>query len=426
MKRRQLLIAGSTLAAAGWWLRPDNQGAPHNDYFRSLQTQLRNKKLARPLLVVDRSRLKRNCETLTRALAPGRHYRIVAKSLPALALIEDVMQATGTRRIMTFHQPFTNAVAARWQDADILLGKPMPVNAAAQFYRLHDRGSSFDPARQLQWLIDDLPRLEQYLDLAKSLGTRVRVNIEIDVGLHRGGLSQPEQLDALLSVIQDNPQHLVFSGFMGYDAHVGKLPPIIESGQTSLQKSQDVYRAFIQRLRTHFTDQHHADLTFNGAGSPTALLHGNDTPLTEISAGSCLLKPTDFDLPSLAGFTPAAFIATPVIKSLAGLQLPGPLPLGKVWSAWDTNRRHTVFVYGGNWLAKPESPAGLSENSLYGASSNQMMFNGSPEQQLAKDDFVFFRPTQSEAVLLQFGDLAALDGNGQLDWWPPLEQGHGS
>ena len=88
------------------------------------------------------------------------------------------------------------------------------------------------------------------------------------------------------------------------------------------------------------------------------------------------------------------------------------------------NRRVTLFVYGGNWLAKPESPAGLQRNSLYGVSSNQMMYNGSPSQQLRQDDFIFLRPTQSEAVLLQFGDLAALAADGSVQWWAPLEQGH--
>ena len=62
-------------------------------------------------------------------------YRIVAKSLPSLPLLEAVMDATGSRRLMLFHQPFINQVAAKIPDADVLLGKPMPVAAAATFYR---------------------------------------------------------------------------------------------------------------------------------------------------------------------------------------------------------------------------------------------------------------------------------------------------
>ena len=422
MKRRHFLLAGASAMAAGWWLRPDNLGAPYSEYFRRLNLALQENPLARPLLVIDRQRLAENCKQLVSRLAPGRHYRIVAKSLPSIALIAEVMALTGTQRVMTFHQPFTNEVAARWPNADILLGKPMPVAAAASFYQAFSGDNGFDPSRQLQWLIDDLARLQPYLGRARQLDRKLLINIEIDVGLHRGGLTQPDQLDALLQLIANHPEHLAFAGFMGYDAHVGKLPAFVESWQTSLDKAQQVYRSFIQRLKEKFPTLWRDDLTLNGAGSPTALLHGEDSPLNEISAGSCLLKPVDFDLPSLDGFVPAAFIATPVIKSLGGLTLPGPLPLGDAWSAWDINRRNTYFIYGGNWLAKPESPAGLQANALYGVSSNQMMYNGSPQQQLKRDDFIFLRPTQSESVLLQFGDLAALSNNGQLDWWPPLPQ----
>ena len=37
---------------------------------------------------------------------------------------------------------------------------------------------------------------------------------------------------------------------------------------------------------------------------------------------------------------------------------------------------------------------------------------------LAEDDFVFLRPTESEGVFLQFGDIAVYDGAEIADWWP--------
>ena len=55
----------------------------------------------------------------------------------------------------------------------------------------------------------------------------------------------------------------------------------------------------------------------------------------------------------------------------------------------------------------PVSPAGIQANGVYGVSTNQMMYNGSPASELVPGDQLFFRPTQSEFVLLQFGDLAA-------------------
>lgn len=375
-------------------------------------------------MVIDRQRLARNCERLVRGLAAGRHFRIVAKSLPSVPLIREIMTHTGTRRVMAFHQPFINALAEQLPECDILLGKPMPVQTARQFYATLSPATSFRPETQLQWLIDSEVRLQQYLSLAQDIGRRLRVNIEIDVGLHRGGLQDIEQLDPLLEVIAANPSHLEFAGFMGYDAHVGKLPPLVERSEVTLKKSQAAYGTFIDRLQNRFPQLCNDTLTFNGAGSPTIFLHGDDTPMNELAAGSCLLKPLDFELESLAEFEPAAFIATPVLKSLPELELPGPVPVGRLWSAWDMNRRHTWFIYGGNWLARPVAPAGLQENPIYGTSSNQMMLNGSATQRLEVDDFVFFRPLQSEGVLLQFGDLAACDSE-SFTWWPTLEAGRG-
>jgi D-serine deaminase-like pyridoxal phosphate-dependent protein len=63
---------------------------------------------------------------------------------------------------------------------------------------------------------------------------------------------------------------------------------------------------------------------------------------------------------------------------------------------------------------------------VYGVSTNQMMYNGSPDTALQVDDQLFFRPTQSEFVLLQFGDLAVWDNRALADWWPPLSQGNGA
>ncbi|MFN3712302.1 MAG: DSD1 family PLP-dependent enzyme [Alcanivoracaceae bacterium] len=425
MKRRQFLIGAAAAGVAAWWLKPGDRGAPHDPYFYALQQRLRQERLGRPLLVIDRDRLARNCARLVDELPANKALRLVAKSLPGLALIREIMALTGTRRLMTFHQPFMNTLAAAEPDCDLLLGKPMPVNAAAQFYQQLDRGAGFVPERQVQWLIDSEARLTQYLDLARSLNERLRISIEIDVGLHRGGLQKVVELDALLTLVRQHPDYLEFAGFMGYDAHVGKMPGFIESTETSYRKANAIYQGFIDRARDQHGDLFHDQLVFNGAGSPTFRLHGNESPLNEVSVGSCLVKPTDFDLPLLDDFEPTAFIATPILKVLDGLALPGPLPLGALWQSWDPNRRRTLFIYGGKWMAKPVSPAGLSENTLYGTSSNQMMLNGSPSQKLQVDDWIFLRPTQSEAVLLQFGDMLALGADHPAAWWAPLEAGHG-
>jgi D-serine deaminase-like pyridoxal phosphate-dependent protein len=45
------------------------------------------------------------------------------------------------------------------------------------------------------------------------------------------------------------------------------------------------------------------------------------------------------------------------------------------------------------------------------------MINASMKNPLEMNDWIFLRPTQSESVLLQFGDIAVYDGNSFVDYW---------
>tara|TARA_Y100000780_G_C13407247_1_gene310399 strand:- start:322 stop:567 length:246 start_codon:yes stop_codon:yes gene_type:complete len=77
-----------------------------------------------------------------------------------------------------------------------------------------------------------------------------------------------------------------------------------------------------------------------------------------------------------------------------------------------------MFVYGGNWLADPVSPGGLAPSTLYGSSSNQQLLLAPTTAAPQLDELVFLRPRQSEAVLLQFGDLLAVRGGQVVERWP--------
>ena len=415
--RRRFLTAAAVAGAGGLALalRPADRGANHARYFQRMSKALDEAGFARPTLVIDQRRLFANADVLHRRLRGRYDYRVVAKSLPSLPLVEAVMDRTDTRRLMVFHQPFLNLVAEELPRADVLLGKPMPVAAAAKFYDLHVQ-SEFDPARQLQWLVDSGARLRQYRELAQQRQLPMRINLEIDVGLHRGGLRNVDELAEVLDVIENDPW-LTFSGFMGYEPHVVKIPGIIGGPPRAFEKAQAVYRAFVNRAEEKL-GRSIASLTLNAAGSPTYQLYDGDEPANELSAGSALVKPTDFDLDTLADHRPAAFIATPVIKSLDTTQVPGLEPLAGVLAWLNPNRRKAFFIYGGYWKAIPESPAGLSVNPIYGHSTNQEMLNGSASIDLAPDDWVFLRPTQSEHVFLQFGDIAVYDGTEITANWP--------
>ena len=421
MKRRHLLGLGLAATAGGaLLLRPTAGGGPHNAYFSALNTLLKIEGPGRPLMLIDLDRLDANAAKLRATQPAGKAFRVVAKSLPSPKLIEHVAGAMNTKRLMVFHQPHLNALAVSMPDADLLLGKPMPAHAAATFYKNAGQ-TTFAPDKQLQWLIDTPERLREYQQLAHALDTSMRVNIEIDVGLHRGGLQDPAGLKPLLDIIAADPKHLSFAGLMGYDAHVGKIPSIIETRDKSFGLACARYREFQAALHGSFPQWVTADTVFNGAGSPTVRLHGDArSGLNEISSGSCLVKPADFDLDLLADLEPAAFIATPVLKVMQGSHIPGLGKANALINGWNPNRDKTYFIYGGLFMAHYESPPGLIDNTLYGKSTNQAIVNSSKRVPLAVDDYIFLRPTQSEKVMLEFGDIAVVKGGKLVDWWPVL------
>ncbi len=393
----------------------------HDHYFSGLQTALRDAGIAWPVLVLDRARMRRNAERLRALVGRGQRLRLVEKSLPVPQLLDEAMQLTGTRALMVFHEPQLRQTAHAFPDADLLLGKPMPVAAARHFYRrLGD--TAFVPERQLQWLVDTPQRLREYAALAQELDLTLRINIEIDVGLHRGGTGNAAGMDAMLKLLHEHPQRLRFAGLMGYDAHVGKLPGWVESRERGFAKAAEAYRRFQRQVREALPEAG-AEACWNGAGSPTVALHGGgDSPLNDVSAGSVLLKPADFDLDLLAAFEPALFLATPVLKRLPGVRLPGPDWFSRTLAGGPNAARQTYFIYGGGWPAQVASPPGLRRPGVFGTSYNQAIYTGPKQPALDVDEMLFLRPHQSEGMLLQFGPVWIFENGHIVERWAPFAE----
>lgn len=389
---------------------------PTNEvYFEQVQAALEAAGYCQPVIVVDRTRLDRNLDTLLKRVPEGMGVRIVAKSLPSIDLLRYVMDRTGTDRLMTFNLPMLSALCDAMPEADHLLGKPFPVTAAAQFL---DECPE-DTRSSVQWLIDTNERLEQYEALARRTGNVLRVSLELDVGLHRGGFGPDEHLRAALHRIETN-QFLELSGLMGYEAHVAKVPSTGGLRDRAFRSSMDTYSAAVEIVEEVFGAEACAALVRNSAGSMTFPLHRAGSEANEISVGTALLKATDFDLDTLVDFEPAVHIATPILKVLPHTALPGIELVGRAAARLRRRPHRTLFIHGGHWLAKPVHPSGLSNSTLYGRSSNQEMLNLASDFHVEPDDFVFLRPTQTEAVLMQFGDLAIYEDGEIIETWPVL------
>ncbi|KHK55371.1 hypothetical protein PI87_13530 [Ralstonia sp. A12] len=417
-RRRFLLAAGVVAVGGAVALRPGDHGGPHGPYFASLSAALARAGIAVPVMVIDRARMRANAARVVRNINGKMALRLVAKSLPSLPLLDALMQLTHTRRLMVFNLPYLQLLAEQRPDTDLLLGKPMPARAAHTFYA-EFKGGAFDPARQLQWLVDTPARLAEYRELARAGGHPVRVNIEIDVGLHRGGVREDHVLVDMLNMIAAEPL-LVFGGMMGYDPHLVKIPDLPGARAGAERDAKAIYTRFREMALRTLRPASPETLCFNAAGSPTYRMHDGSGAANEVSVGSAMVKPSDFDTPLLDDLQPASFIATPVLKS-GGFLLPdGAEGIGRAATAWDVNQRHGYFIYGGNWLADPISPPGLSASGLYGNSSNQQVLVGSGTQGLQPNDFIFLRPRQSEAVLQQFGELVVVEEGNTLHRWPVM------
>ncbi|AJQ92741.1 alanine racemase [Gynuella sunshinyii] len=386
--------------------------AAHDRYFSGLAEALARAGIWRPTLLIDKTRMDHNLQLISRQLPSHLSLRIVDKSLACLPLLEYVMQAVGSRKIMSFHLPVTLQVLDRWPDADILYGKPMPANALRQLQQTCPDSVFRRLLQQTTWLIDSGERLGQYHGLAESFGCDLAFAFEVDVGLHRGGFVSPDALAQAVSQLAGYAR-LQCRGLMAYDAQVAEIPAVFGGPAKELRNSQQKLSAFQNCLPETSRE------IINTGGSKTILSYSADTPANEISVGSAFLQPTDFDLPALTALKPALYLATPVLKTV-NATLPGPSWLTHLLQQFRVFPRQGCFIYGGKWMAEPVSPVGLKTNSLWGESSNQQFMALPDNHTVQPDDMVFLRPTQSEAVLQYFGDIAICQNNTIVEYWPVL------
>jgi D-serine deaminase-like pyridoxal phosphate-dependent protein len=409
LPRDPLLLRAAALASNVLpGLREKDRGAGgHDPYFAALQAALKRAGVAQPTLVVDRPRLEANIAAVRASLAPtALGLRVVSKSLPAPALLDLVLAGTQSDRLMVFNGVMLDEMVAFQPDADVLLGRPLPAAQVADF--VHRHANSPAPAARPQWLADSGGRLAQYAEIARANNAPLRISLEIDVGMHRGGLPDLEALAEALDLVKAEPL-LQVSGLMGYDAHAaGAASPPAEVDRVMAR-----YGAALHVLHEKLGDV--AGMTLNTAGSPTYALHLADPYANEVSIGSAFVKPTHFDLPTLQHLQPAAFVAQPVLKVMDPALFPRREGLTAALNALDPNSRRGFFLYGGYGDARPVSPPGLRFSAIYGG---RAMLAGSARVELAQDDFVFMRPTESEGVFLQFGDIAVYDGQEISAWWP--------
>ncbi|SDP68511.1 alanine racemase [Phyllobacterium sp. OV277] len=385
---------------------------PDDRYFPRLSKALSDAGLYQPSLVLDLDRLSGNITKIRRGLCDSIALRIVDKSLPCIPLLERVRDAFKTNRFMTFHLPISAEVLHTFPDAELLLGKPMPVAAVGHALTEGVLAGNKQASNRIVWLIDTNERLAAYGALAAELGIQLRFCFEVDIGLHRGGYPSPAALEQAMTLLKQFPG-LICEGIMSYEAHISHVPTFLGGGRKAQAKSTSLLRQFAACLGA---DQRKI---INTGGSSTSLLYDKWIAANEASMGSAFVLPVDFDVPSLSDLQPAMFIGTPVLK-VGDAKMPGLDDKSWFLQMLGLFPRRGCFIYGGKWMAEPAYPKGMKVNKIMGYSTNQQFMALPDDSTLAPDDFAFFRPTQSEFVMQQFGSMAIFSGNQIVDRWPTV------
>ncbi|MFP6790574.1 MAG: alanine racemase [Thalassolituus sp.] len=393
-------------------------------YFKAMTAALHTAGVCTPTLIIDRARLDRNIDHVIDVLNKGFEYRLVTKSLPSIPLLQYVMRRTGTQRLMCFHLPFLLQLVNHIPSSDILMGKPMPVRAAQEFYDWHSGQTSsmcFAPELQLQWLIDSMERLEQYEKLASQRNLRLRICLEIDVGLHRGGFRNTADFTAALRFIRRS-NYLTLSGLMGYEAHITKMPIILGGIKSAFADTQGRYANFLRAAKAELGDHILDNLCINTGGSTTYTLYHNSKLVNEIAAGAALVMPSNFSAETLEHHHKAAFIAAPILKNISKPEIPLTPAISTMLRILGVLPKRACFIYGGNWLADPCYPEDTQHCKIFGRSSNQEMYGIPVDSDIKQDDFIFMTPQQSESVFLQFGTIGVYEDGRISAWWNVFQE----
>lgn len=384
------------------------------DFSRYAQA-LRSAGIAWPVLMVDIDVLDHNSAAVHSVLHAGQHLRLVAKSLPVPDLMRRVLGGWNSNRLMTFSTAMLQQIEAALPGMSHLMGKPTPV---AALKALCGADGGVELAQRVVWLVDTNERVRQYADVANDLQVPLPVAVEVDVGLHRGGFA-PGEISSGLHAIADR-SHLHFAGLMGYEPHLPALPRALGLRRTAEHAFEDGYAQAIASAAAVFGEEVLNTTIRNSAGSKTLAERATSTMFNDLSVGSLLVKPADFAAVTAPATQPAMFIATPVLKVVDQLQVPGfggsrLAQLGLLRGA-----RSGVYIHGGHWLADPVHPPGFTYSSVIGRSSNQELLVTRERAGVRVDDLFFLHPHQSEAVMLQFGPIAVISGDEVVDWWEPF------
>ena len=413
-------------------IKPQKATSEYQPAFYKLNKELQASHPGASAGIIDLDALDYNLNFVTAQLGSNFKLRLTAKSLPSIDLLKYLMDKAHTNRLMVFSEPFITELLTRFDgdSIDMMLGKPLPVEALGRL-------KAFKGWDKIIWLIDTKERLNDYLLFAKREDVKLKLAIEIDVGLHRGGLQTTEELADVVKTLQQNTQYARLTGLMGYDGHVPYVPFYINK-EKAIKRAfvhvQHNYAAFVDELKKHYDAKFVSSLIFNGGGSKTYFYYSqfkNITPVNEIAMGSGFLAPEEFPELLTLGHKPALYLAGPVLKKIETAKLPHAEILTGMVDMWNPNLRVSYYMLGGGWAGEPVAPTGLRKNPFWDSDDknfmnqlpNQSLLCSSDQNNLHVGDFVFYHPWEGDGMLV-FKQLLIIRQNKVIGTWDTYRGGN--
>lgn len=328
-----------------------------------------------PFAYVDLDLLDQNIRLIA-GRSGGKNIRIASKSVRSVAILRRILQNNQTNQadscfqgIMCFTAREAVFLAEQGFD-DLLIGYPAWHEAD-----LTAVARAVAAGTHITLMIDGLEHVRQIEAIARRVGTRLPLCLDIDMtlvvpGLHFGVWRSPlrtaQQARPIVEYIRD-AEHIYLDGVMGYEAQIAGLGdnvPGKAAKNTLVRALKKRSLRDVERRRAEvvaLVKDCGLTLRFvNGGGTGSLTSTNKEAAVTEVTVGSGFFSPVLFDYYKDFRYQPAAGYAIEVVRQPA----PGIYTcLGGGYTA--------SGAAGADKLPKPYLPAGAQLDPLEGAGEVQ-------------------------------------------------------
>lgn len=228
--------------------------------------------LPTPALVLDVDAMRENIATMA---SWSKHHAAIRPHFKVHKCLEIAREQIGAGAIgMTAATVWEAAALADGGIDDILIANEVVAPRKVALLAALARGAHVTVA------VDDANIGARLSKAALAQGSRIHVLIEVDVGMHRGGVrSLEEALDLARSLAK--LEGVAFRGVMGYEGHV-VLEPDPERRAALASEAMDQLARYVEALER----DGHAVVVVSAGGTNTYDMTGAHPRVTELQAGT--------------------------------------------------------------------------------------------------------------------------------------------